>query len=83
MGWREELKLAALDDDIEIEVVCRQCKKHRYYWVRELKGMARMRDRYMDEVQAALVCMDRRCTGVQRVQIMHDHLNQGFVGGMP
>ena len=83
MGWREDLKLADIDDDIEIEVVCRGCKKHRYWWARELKSMSRLKDRYMDEVQAALGCIDKKCCGAQRVQLMHDHLNQGFVAGMP
>lgn len=83
MAWRVELKLADIDDAIEIEVVCRTCKKHRYWWARELKGMSRLKDRYMDEVQVALVCVDKHCSGPQLVQIMHDHLNQGFVAGMP
>lgn len=83
MPWREELKLADVDDATEIEVVCRGCKRHRYYWACDLKNAARMSGFYMDQVQAALSCMDKRCSGQQRVQLMHDHLNQGFVAGMP
>lgn len=83
MGWREDLKLSDIDDATEIEVECRKCGKHRYYWPRELRAMGRMQHLFMSEVQAALPCLDKTCDGKVRVQLMHDHLNQGFVAGMP
>lgn len=83
MGWREEKRLDDLPDDEEIEVSCRKCGKHRYEWARLLKREGRMAHLYMDEVQRALSCIDKHCDGGQRVAIMHDHLNESFVGGMP
>lgn len=83
MGWRQETKVADLPDEAEIEVVCRVCGKHRYEWPRELTNQARLGRLYMDELQDVLRCFDRRCGGPVRVAVMHDHLNEGFVGGMP
>jgi len=83
MGWREELRLSTLPDETEIEVTCRKCGKHRYEFVRALRTQARLGQCYMDQVQAALICRDRYCDGGQRIAITHDHLMEGFVGGMP
>lgn len=83
MGWRQELKLSDLPEEAEIEIVCKTCGRHRYEWPRHLVRQARLGQLYMDELERALFCSDRHCKGSVRVALMHDHLNEGFVGGMP
>lgn len=83
MGWREELRLATLTDETEIEVRCCKCGKHRYEFARALRTQGRLGQAFMDQVERALICRDRHCTGKQRIALTHDHLMEGFVGGMP
>lgn len=83
MPWREEEKLADYDDDQELEVTCAACSKHRYEWARTLKREGRMAHLYIDEVQNALVCIDKHCAGQQRIAKMHDDRTGAFTAGMP
>lgn len=90
MGWREDLQLRDIQPDTEIEVVCRKCGKHRYEWARDMITISGDDEHahntgtlFVSELQAALVCYDRFCAGAVKVAIMHDHLEEGFVGGMP
>ncbi len=83
MGWREDYKLSDLPDEADIEVQCRKCKQHRYELGADLKAIKAFDGQFMIDVQGRLRCTDKHCDGPQRLAIIHDHLNQGFVGGMP
>lgn len=83
MGWRQETRIADLEDADEIEVRCRACGKHRYEWPRELVMQARLGQLFMDELQNVLRCYDRRCNGAVIISIMYDDLEEGFIAGMP
>lgn len=83
MGWREETRLADLSHETELEVVCRTCRKHRYEWPEDLMKIPALGQLHIDELEKSLRCFDKRCKGAIRIAIMHDHLEEGFVGGMP
>lgn len=82
MSWKTETRLSDLDSKTELEITCKQCKKHSYERARDLVQMGRLGRLYLDELEKALRCYDKRCNGPVRVCIVHDDLNEGFVGGM-
>ncbi len=83
MNWKTAFKLRDLDPDAAIEVTCRKCGKSRYEQAQILLSRSDLRHAYLDEVEDALHCRDRFCTGKVRVALIYDHLNEGFVNGLP
>jgi len=60
----------------------RKCGLTRYETPAALMRRPEFRQACLDAVEAALRCADRRCGGRVRVAVIHDDLNEPFVGGM-
>jgi len=82
MSWKCEIQLKDLDPNTEFEVMCKRCGLGRYETPRDLIQKARLGHLFIDELEQALYCRDRRCQGAVRISVVHDGLNQAFVGGM-
>lgn len=82
MSWKTDLKLADLDDGSRLEITCKRCGLMRYEPKAGLMRKAGMDQAYLDQVEAALRCSDRRCKGCVRLSLIHADKMEGFVGGM-
>jgi hypothetical protein len=82
-GWRELTKLADLAPTYEIEIECRRCHKSYMRWPAELMANDAYAQMFVDQIQAALKCRDKHCSGKVKVAILYDHLITSFIGGMP
>lgn len=81
--WKDEIRLSDLPIGRKFEVTCKVCKLFRY----ELAGDLMLNDGFeqffLDQVEAALNCRSKHCSGAQRVALTYDHLLEGFIHGMP
>ena len=82
MSWKTETRLYDLDPMAEIEITCRSCGRHYYEKAQGLVNQARLGKLYLDELERVLMCRVKTCRGPVRIAIVHDDLNEGFVGGM-
>jgi hypothetical protein len=76
------LKLADLEAETAIEIVCKRCGLTRYETQGHLMERAELTQAYLDEVEYRLHCSNRFCRGGVRISLIHDDKNEGFVGGM-
>lgn len=83
MAWRDEMKLADVAPQCEIEVECRKCSKSYMLWPTELMENEAYAQLFIDQLQATLKCRDKHCNGQVKLAILYDHLVTGFIGGMP
>lgn len=82
MNWKTDLKLADLDAETVIEIVCKRCGLVRYETQSQLIEQPELSQAYLDEVEYSLCCSNRFCRGGVRISLIHDDKNEGFVGGM-
>ena len=82
MNWKTEIRVADLDPKSELEITCKRCGLHRYEAASDLAAQSRLSQLFLDELEKALVCRVKTCRGPVKISIVHDDLNEGFVGGM-
>ena len=82
MNWKTDLKLADLDPDTAIEIVCKRCGLARYETQTQLLESMDFKNAYLDQVECSMHCANRFCRGGVRIALIHDDKNEGFVGGM-
>ncbi len=82
MNWKKEIKVSDLSPDTLLEVICKKCGNGRYMTQSELLAMPGMKHAYIDEVEKALRCHLRFCSGLVRASLIYDGKTEGFVGGM-
>jgi ribosomal protein L37E len=82
VNWKTDLKLADLDAETAIEIVCKRCGLSRYETQAQLMERPGFTRAYLDEVEYSLHCSNRFCRGGVRISLIHDDKNEGFVGGM-
>jgi hypothetical protein len=82
VNWKKEIKVTDLDPDTLVEVICKKCGNGRYATQSELLEMPGMKNAYIDEIEKALRCNMRFCSGAVRVSLIYDDKTEGFVGGM-
>ena len=80
--WKRDLQLCDLDPCDELEITCRACGLTRYETVSAVAAVLKSPQLYLDQAEARLQCLARGCKGSVRIAIVHDGLNEGFVGGM-
>ena len=84
MSWREDTRLRDLDDTSIIEATCLRCG---HSWMQtpvQLLLKVDHRDVTMAEVAKHLACRRYKCPHVGvRLNILRQHQNSGFIGGLP
>lgn len=83
MSWKKSLQLRDLHGDQSLEITCRTCGYTRYEMPSALLQDDDLRHAYLDEVEAALFCKARDCTGPVRIALTGDAETEGFMGGLP
>ena len=82
MNWKTESRLSDLDPKTQLEIKCRKCGLTRYEAQDNLMRRQELRQATLDRVEEALCCPDRYCKGRVRISLIHDDLNEPFVGGL-
>lgn len=80
MSWKTDLHLSDLPPDTVLEATCKRCglsATRLVYAYQPKYGQLRL-----DEFEKRLRCPDRRCRGRMRMAMEHQHVIEGFVGGM-
>ena len=82
MNWKTDLKLTDLPPSTAIEITCKRCGYTRCGLQAHIMSRGGFRHAYLDQVESALRCEGRFCSGRVRISLIHDDKNEGFVGGM-
>ena len=82
MSWKSEMKLADLDANQPLEIMCRACGNTRTEIAEALLRTGELRHAWIDEVERQLCCSLRHCRGRVRIAMIHTGRTEGFVGGM-
>lgn len=82
MSWKTDLHLADLQPATRIEVTCRKCQASRYVVAGDLMQQDHFAQLRLSEVERDLTCRTRHCNGKLRLALGHNHINEGFAGGM-
>ncbi len=82
MSWKSESRLADLAADSRFELTCRRCGLTRYARQEELMRRPAFRFASLEQVERGLACADRFCGGRIRLALVHDGLQEPFVGGL-
>ncbi len=83
MSWKTETTLGDMDPDRRIELTCKRCGKLKIMTPAELLINSLGPYMYLDQVEWAQQCRDKRCQGPVRISLSHNKKSQGFVAGMP
>lgn len=83
MNWKTETTLGDMDPDRRIEMTCKSCGKLKILTPAELLKCSAGTYLYLDQVEWAQQCRDKRCKGAVSLSLSHNRKSQGFVAGMP
>ena len=84
MTWKHDIRLADLPAEKRFEATCEKCRRCRSWSQAELiKSNPKYKQFYCDEVEKDMRCPDRFCRGAIRLDMTHEELVEGWVGGMP